>query len=523
MKLVSEVGVGTVAAGVAKARADHVTIAGFEGGTGASPLTSIKHAGSPWEIGLAETHQTLVLNRLRGRIAVQVDGGVRTGRDVIIGALLGADEFGFATAPLIAAGCIYMRKCHLNTCPVGVATQDPVLRAKFQGKPEHVINYFFFVAEEVREIMAALGFRSFSEMIGQTEVLDKDRAIQHWKAKGLDFSKIFYKPRMPKSVAIFNSEAQDHGLDKVLDNKLLELCRPALEGKKPVKCELTIRNIDRSTGAMLSGEVAKRYGHAGLPEDTIWITLSGTAGQSFGAWAARGVTLDLVGEGNDYVGKGLSGGKLIVRPNAISSITPEESIIVGNTVLYGAVTGECYFRGIAGERFAVRNSGAVAVVEGTGDHGCEYMTGGVVVVLGPTGRNFAAGMSGGIAYVLDEAGDFETRLNKEMVGLEAIVADPGSLAALAKQNGNVAVALETVMADMSTKDAERLHALIVRHAHYTNSARAQTILADWAFWLPKFKKIMPHEYRRALANMAKAKGAGAGLEARNGGLKAAKA
>ncbi len=521
VKLVSEVGVGTVAAGVAKARADHVTISGFEGGTGASPLTSIKHAGSPWEIGLAETHQTLVLNRLRGRIAVQVDGGVRTGRDVIIGALLGADEFGFATAPLIAAGCIMMRKCHLNTCPVGVATQDPVLRAKFQGKPEHVINYFFFVAEEVRELMAALGFRKFEEMIGQTEVLDKDRAIQHWKAKGLDFSKMFHKPRMPKSVAIFNCEAQDHGLDKVLDNKLIGLCKPALESKKPVKAELAIRNIDRSTGAMLSGEVAKRYGHAGLPEDTIWITLNGTAGQSFGAWAARGVTLDLVGEGNDYVGKGLSGGKLIVRPNAISSIKPEESIIVGNTVLYGAIAGECYFRGIAGERFAVRNSGAVAVVEGTGDHGCEYMTGGAVVVLGPTGRNFAAGMSGGIAYVLDETGDFETRLNKEMVGLEAIAADPGSLAALAKQNGNVAVALDTVMADMSTKDAERLHALIVRHAHYTNSARAQAILANWAVWLPKFKKIMPHEYKRALANLAK--GAGAELEARNGGLKAAKA
>ena len=523
VKLVSEVGVGTVAAGVAKARADHVTISGFEGGTGASPLTSIKHAGSPWEIGLAETHQTLVLNRLRGRIAVQVDGGVRTGRDVIIGALLGADEFGFATAPLIAAGCIMMRKCHLNTCPVGVATQDPVLRAKFQGKPEHVINYFFFVAEEVRELMAALGFRKFEEMIGQTEVLDKDRAIQHWKAKGLDFSKMFHKPRMPKSVAIFNCEAQDHGLDKVLDNKLIGLCKPALESKKPVKAELAIRNIDRSTGAMLSGEVAKRYGHAGLPEDTIWITLNGTAGQSLGAWAARGVTLDLVGEGNDYVGKGLSGGKLIVRPNAISSIKPEESIIVGNTVLYGAIAGECYFRGIAGERFAVRNSGAVAVVEGTGDHGCEYMTGGAVVVLGPTGRNFAAGMSGGIAYVLDETGDFETRLNKEMVGLEAIAADPGSLAAFAKQNGNVAVALETVMADMSTKDAERLHALIVRHAHYTNSARAQAILADWAVWLPKFKKIMPHEYKRALANLAKTKGAGAELEARNGGLKAAKA
>jgi glutamate synthase (NADPH/NADH) large chain len=406
---------------------------------------------------------------------------------------------------------------------VGVATQDPVLRAKFQGKPEHVINYFFFVAEEVRELMAALGLRTFNEMIGQTDVLDKDRAIQHWKAKGLDFSKIFYKPRMPKQVAIYNSEAQDHGLDKVLDNKLVEHCRPALESKKPIKLELPIRNTDRSTGAMLSGEVAKRYGHAGLPEDTIWVTLTGTAGQSFGAWAARGVTLDLVGEGNDYVGKGLSGGKLIVRPNAISSIKPEESIIVGNTVLYGAITGECYFRGIAGERFAVRNSGAIAIVEGTGDHGCEYMTGGVVVVLGPTGRNFAAGMSGGIAYVLDEAGDFESRLNKEMVGLEAIVADPGSLAALTKQNGNVAVALETVMADLSTKDAERLHALIVRHAHYTNSARAQTILADWAAWLPKFKKIMPHEYRRALASMAKATGAGAEIEAHNGGLKAAKA
>ena len=520
VKLVSEVGVGTVAAGVAKARADHVTIAGFEGGTGASPLTSIKHAGSPWEIGLAETHQTLVINRLRGRIAVQVDGGIRTGRDVVVGALLGADEFGFATAPLIAAGCIMMRKCHLNTCPVGVATQDPVLRAKFQGKPEHVINYFFFVAEEVREYMAALGYRNFSEMIGQTEALDKDRAIAHWKAKGLDFSRVFYKPRMPKSVAIYNCERQDHGLDKVLDNKLIELARPALEHKKPVKHEVAIKNTDRSAGAMLSGEIAKRYGHGGLPEDTIWLTLNGTAGQSFGAFAARGVTLDLVGEGNDYVGKGLSGGKIIVRPNALSSIKPEQSIIVGNTVLYGAIAGECYFRGIAGERFAVRNSGAVAVVEGTGDHGCEYMTGGVVVVLGPTGRNFAAGMSGGIAYVLDEAGDFESRLNKEMVGLEAIVADPGSLAELAKQNGNVVVALETVLADMSARDAERLHALIVRHAHYTNSARAQAILAAWATWLPKFKKVMPHEYRKALAQMAKAQ---TGIGPAEAGLKAAKA
>jgi len=420
VKLVSEVGVGTVAAGVSKARADHVTIAGFEGGTGASPLTSIKHAGSPWEIGLAETQQTLVLNRLRGRIAVQVDGGIRTGRDVVVGALLGADEFGFATAPLIAAGCIYMRKCHLNTCPVGVATQDPVLRARFQGKPEHVINYFFFVAEEVREYMAALGFRTFAEMIGETEILDKSQAIDHWKAKGLDFPRLFHKPDVPPEVAIFNSERQDHQLDKVLDRKLIELCRPALEEKKPVKLDLPIRNINRTTGAMLSGEIAKRYAHTGLPEDTIWVSFKGSAGQSFGAWLAHGVTLDLVGEANDYVGKGLSGGRLIVRPVEESGIVPEKSIIVGNTVLYGAIAGECYFRGVAGERFAVRNSGAIAVVEGTGDHGCEYMTGGVVVVIGYTGRNFAAGMSGGIAYVLDEEGDFERRCNLAMVDLEPV-------------------------------------------------------------------------------------------------------
>src|SRR6185312_10465250 len=420
VKLVSEIGVGTVAAGVSKARADHVTIAGYEGGTGASPLTSIKHAGSPWEIGLSETHQTLVANRLRGRIAVQVDGGVRTGRDVVIGAMLGADEFGFATAPLIALGCIMMRKCHLNTCPVGVATQDPVLRAKFKGQPEHAINYFFFVAEEVREIMASLGYRTFNELIGQSQCLDKERAIGHWKARGLDFENLFHKPEVPESVAIFNSERQDHGLDKVLDNKLIELARPALDEKKPVRHELAICNRDRTTGATLSGEVARRYGHSGLPDDSIWLSFRGTAGQSFGAGLAHGVTLDLVGEANDYVGKGLSGGKLIVRPDPNSGIVPEESIIVGNTVLYGAIAGECYFRGIAGERFAVRNSGAVAVVEGTGDHGCEYMTGGVVVVIGPTGRNFAAGMSGGIAYVLDEEGDFERRCNLAMVDLEPV-------------------------------------------------------------------------------------------------------
>jgi glutamate synthase (NADPH/NADH) large chain len=506
VKLVSEVGVGTVAAGVAKARADHVTISGFEGGTGASPLTSIKHAGSPWEIGLAETHQTLVANRLRGRIAVQVDGGIRTGRDVVIGAMLGADEFGFATAPLIASGCIMMRKCHLNTCPVGVATQDPALRAKFHGKPEHVINYFFFVAEEVREIMAQLGFRTFSEMVGQSDQLDKDRAIEHWKARGLDFTKLFAKPHAPAGVAIYNSERQDHGLDKVLDVKLLELAKPALEKRKPVKAEVAICNVNRSTGAMLSGEVARRYGHAGLPEDTIWISFTGTAGQAFGAWAANGITLDLIGEGNDYVGKGLSGGKIIVRPNPKSAIVPEDSIIVGNTVLYGAITGECYFRGVAGERFAVRNSGAYAVVEGTGDHGCEYMTGGVVVILGPTGRNFAAGMSGGIAYVLDEAGDFDNRLNREMVELEDLTADPGSLAALAKQGGDVAVAVASVMADMRNQDVERLHTLIARHAHYTNSQTAQKILKDFAAYLPKFKKVMPVEYRRALSELAKERG-----------------
>jgi glutamate synthase (NADPH/NADH) large chain len=508
VKLVSEVGVGTVAAGVAKARADHVTIAGFEGGTGASPLTSIKHAGSPWEIGLAETHQTLVANRLRGRIAVQVDGGVRTGRDVVIGAFLGADEFGFATAPLIAAGCIMMRKCHLNTCPVGVATQDPVLRARFKGKPEHVINYFFFVAEEVREIMAALGFRTFAEMVGQTDCLDTERAVGHWKARGLDFSSLFARPDVPASVAIRNCERQNHGLEKVLDNKLIELARPVLEKGKAVKHEVVITNRDRATGAMLSGEVARRHGHVGLAEDTIWLTFNGVAGQSFGAWAARGLTLELVGEANDYVGKGLSGGKLIVRPNPKSGIVPEESIIVGNTVLYGAITGECYFRGVAGERFAVRNSGAVAVVEGTGDHGCEYMTGGCVVVLGPTGRNFAAGMSGGVAYVLDEKGDFERRCNLAMIDLAPVEGEEEAMRKVANQGNDLhGHGLVDILSGMDKGDVERLHALISRHARYTNSARAQAILADWAGSLPKFKKVMPVEYRDALKKMAAAQAA----------------
>jgi glutamate synthase (NADPH/NADH) large chain len=502
VKLVSEVGVGTVAAGVAKARADHVTISGYEGGTGASPLTSLKHAGSPWEIGLAETHQTLVANRLRGRIAVQVDGGIRTGRDVVIGALLGADEIGLATAPLIAAGCIMMRKCHLNTCPVGIATQDPVLRARFTGKPEHVINYLFFVAEEVRELMAELGYRHFGEMVGQMQMLDKTEAITHWKAKGLDFSKLFHKPADIAGVAISHTELQQHPIDDVLDRKLIAAALPALEHRTPVQITETIRSVDRSVGAMLGGEVARRYGHAGLAEDTIAISLTGTAGQAFGAFLTRGVSIDLVGEANDYVGKGLSGGRLVVRPSERSAAKAEDSIVIGNTALYGATEGECYFHGIAGERFAVRNSGAVAVVEGTGDHGCEYMTGGVVVVLGRTGRNFAAGMSGGIAYVLDEDGSFESHCNMSMVDLEPVVEEDS----ISERDFGLGGDMETkglveILSNLGGNDADRLRQLILRHKSFTGSARAQQILDNWALWLPKFKKVMPVEYRRALAEL----------------------
>ncbi|MFQ5626933.1 MAG: glutamate synthase-related protein, partial [Methyloligellaceae bacterium] len=489
VKLVAEVGVGTVAAGVAKARADHVTISGFEGGTGASPLTSIKHAGSPWEIGLAETQQTLVENKLRGRIAVQVDGGLRTGRDVIVGGLLGADEFGFSTAPLIASGCIMMRKCHLNTCPVGIATQDPVLRKRFTGTPEHVINYFFFVAQEVRELMAEMGFSTFAELIGQTQWLDKQEAIEHWKAHGLDFARIFHKPDVGDDVAQYNSERQIRHIDKILDRKLIEQAGPALEDGTPVTMEFEINNTDRTAGAMLSGEVAKRHGHAGLPEDTIHIALKGTAGQSFGAWLSSGVTLDLEGEANDYVGKGLSGGRIVVRPPATSGIVPETSIIVGNTVLYGAISGECYFRGIAGERFAVRNSGAVAVVEGTGDHGCEYMTGGVVVVIGPTGRNFAAGMSGGIAYVQDGDGDFERRCNMTMVDLGPVLEHGERMERLAHQGGDLeSHGLVDVMSDMTRFDSERLRQLIENHLHYTGSDHARALLSDWDASLARFVK-----------------------------------
>ncbi|MET4255520.1 glutamate synthase (NADPH/NADH) large chain [Bradyrhizobium sp. S3.12.5] len=503
VKLVSEIGVGTVAAGVAKARADHVTIAGFEGGTGASPLTSIKHAGSPWEIGLAETHQTLVRERLRSRIVVQVDGGFRTGRDVVIGALLGADEFGFATAPLIAAGCIMMRKCHLNTCPVGVATQDPVLRKRFTGQPEHVINYFFFVAEEVREIMASLGFRTFNEMIGQVQLLDQTKLVAHWKAKGLDFSKLFVKQKEEKGQKIYHSERQNHHLEAVLDRTLIEKAQPSLDRGAPVKIEAAINSTNRSAGAMLSGTVAKIYGHAGLPQDTIHVSLKGTAGQAFGAWLANGVTFELEGEANDYVGKGLSGGKIIVKPPANSSIVPEESIIVGNTVMYGAIQGECYFRGVAGERFAVRNSGAVAVVEGAGDHCCEYMTGGIVVVLGKTGRNFAAGMSGGIAYVLDETGDFDKLCNMAMVELEPVLSEELINAGTYNHSGDLeAHGRVDVFKNLLDSDVERLHVLISRHAKATSSKRAADILANWKDWLPKFRKVMPVEYRRALREMA---------------------
>ncbi|HXQ05993.1 MAG TPA: glutamate synthase-related protein, partial [Bradyrhizobium sp.] len=502
VKLVSEIGVGTVAAGVAKARADHVTIAGFEGGTGASPLTSIKHAGSPWEIGLAETHQTLVRERLRSRILVQVDGGFRTGRDVVIGALLGADEFGFATAPLIAAGCIMMRKCHLNTCPVGVATQDPVLRKRFTGQPEHVINYFFFVAEEVREIMAALGYRTFNEMVGQTQMLDQSTLVAHWKAKGLDFSKLFVRQKELPGQKIYHSQGQNHHLEAVLDRRLIEQARAAIDRGAPVRIEMAINNTDRSAGAMLSGTVAKIYGHAGLPHDTIHVGFKGTAGQAFGAWLARGITFDLEGEGNDYVGKGLSGGRIIVKPPRNSGIVPEESIIVGNTVMYGAIEGECYFRGIAGERFAVRNSGAVAVVEGAGDHCCEYMTGGIVVVLGKTGRNFAAGMSGGVAYVLDEAGDFEKLCNMAMVQLEPVLSEETINANAYHQSGDLeAHGRVDVFQDLLESDVERLHILITRHAKLTGSKRAADILANWKTSLPKFRKVMPVEYRRALKEL----------------------
>ncbi|MET0312990.1 MAG: glutamate synthase-related protein, partial [Hansschlegelia sp.] len=506
VKLVSEVGVGTVAAGVAKARADHITISGFEGGTGASPLTSLKHAGGPWETGLAETQQTLVMNRLRGRVRLQVDGGLRTGRDVVVGALLGADEVGFSTAPLIAAGCLMMRKCHLNTCPVGIATQDPVLRKRFKGTPENVIDYLFFVAEEVRLLLAEMGFTKLEEIVGRSDLLDKRQAVAHWKAQGLDFTKLFAKPVPGTGVAISHSEAQDHHLEQVLDRDLIKAALPAIETGEPVVIERRIISRNRSAGAMLSGAVAMKHGSGGLPDDTITVKLTGTAGQSFGAFLAAGVTFDLTGEANDYVGKGLSGGRIIVRPAANSGIVAEESIIVGNTVLYGAIEGECYFRGVAGERFAVRNSGAVAVVEGAGDHGCEYMTGGVVVVLGKTGRNFAAGMSGGVAYVLDEAGDFAARCNLSMVDLEPVPEEEELLEELHHSGGDLEFKGRIhVDPDMTRHDEDRLKQLITAHHVHTESGRAKQILDDWASYRNKFVKVMPVEYRRALREMEKAR------------------
>ncbi|MGC2167142.1 MAG: glutamate synthase-related protein, partial [Gallionella sp.] len=499
VKLVSEVGVGTVAAGVTKAKADHITISGFDGGTGASPLSSIKHAGTPWELGLAETQQTLVMNKLRGRVVLQVDGQIKTGRDVLIGALLGADEFGFATAPLVVEGCIMMRKCHLNTCPVGVATQDPELRKKFTGQPEHVVNFFFFIAEEVREYMAQLGVRKLDELIGRSDLLAMKRGVEHWKAQGLDFTKVFYQPDVDAKVARKNVTRQEHGLEHALDNTLIAQARDALDNQVPAAISSNICNANRTVGTMLSHEVAKRYGQAGLPDDTIRVKFTGTAGQSFAAFLAHGVTFELHGEGNDYVGKGLCGGRVIIVPPPESRLVSHENIIVGNTVLYGATSGECYFSGVAGERFAVRNSGATAVVEGLGDHGCEYMTGGLVIVIGQTGRNFAAGMSGGIAFVLDEEGGFTQRCNLSMVQLEPV---PEDLAALDSTDDLPESHGRVHFNHLNKADELVLREQIERHFKFTGSTRASEILQNWSAYLPKFIKVMPTEYRRALQELA---------------------
>jgi glutamate synthase (ferredoxin) len=482
VKLVSEVGVGTIAAGVAKAHADVVLISGYDGGTGASPLTGIKHAGLPWELGLAETHQTLVLNNLRSRIIVEADGQMKTGRDVVIAALLGAEEFGFATAPLVAMGCIMMRVCQLNTCPAGVATQDPELRKRFAGRPEDVVNLMRMIAEEVRELMAQLGFRQMNKMIGRTDRLEARKAVEHWKAKGVDLGQVLYQVAAPTKVGRFCQIPQDHGLEKALDNTvLLNLCAPAIERKEKVLAFLPIRNVHRVVGTIVGSEVTRRWGALGLPEDTIEIHFTGSAGQSFGAFLPRGMSFHLEGDSNDYLGKGLSGGKLIVYPPGQSTFVPEENIIVGNVALYGATGGEAYIRGMAGERFCVRNSGVDAVVESVGDHGCEYMTGGRVVVLGLTGRNFAAGMSGGTAYVLDEAGDFPRRCNLQMVGLEKL------------------------------EDADEIEVvwkMVQRHQAYTQSELAARVLANWAHSVPKFVKVMPKDYKRVLQAVQRVKESG---------------
>ncbi|MDP3107550.1 glutamate synthase-related protein, partial [Hydrogenophaga sp.] len=489
VKLVSEIGVGTIAAGVAKCKADHVVIAGHDGGTGASPWSSIKHAGSPWEIGLAETQQTLVLNRLRSRIRVQADGQMKTGRDVAIGALLGADEFGFATAPLVVEGCIMMRKCHLNTCPVGVATQDPALRKKFSGKPEHVVNYFFFIAEEVRQIMAQLGIRKFDDLIGRADLLDMKQGIEHWKARGLDFSRLLALPNVPADVPRLHTQEQEHGLDKALDNILIAKSRGAIDKGERVQFIEVARNVNRSVGAMLSGAVTKVHPE-GLPDDTIRIQLEGTGGQSFGAFLAKGITLYLIGDANDYTGKGLSGGRVVVRPSIDFRGEAARNIIVGNTVMYGATTGEAFFSGVAGERFAVRLSGATAVVEGTGDHGCEYMTGGTVVVLGKTGRNFAAGMSGGVAYVYDEDGQFAKRCNTAMVSMEKVLP-------AAEQEAT----MDKAIWHRGLSDEAQLKKLLEEHNRWTGSKRARELLDTWAQARDKFVKVFPNEYKRALGEI----------------------
>jgi glutamate synthase (ferredoxin) len=479
---VAEVGVGTVAAGVAKAHADVVLISGYDGGTGASPQTSIKHAGIPWELGLAETHQTLVLNNLRSRIAVETDGQLKTGRDVAIAAMLGAEEFGFATAPLVALGCIMMRVCHLNTCPVGVATQEPELRKRFTGDPAHAVNFMRFVAMELREIMAQLGVRKLTDLVGRTDLLEPREAIEHWKARGLDFTNILYQPKAPDAVGRFCQIPQDHGLDKALDNTtLLQICQPALDRGEKVNATLPIRNVNRVVGTIVGSELTRRYGAAGLPEDTIRIHFQGSAGQSFGAFLPKGMTFVLEGDANDYVGKGLSGGKIIVYPPEGSTFVPEENIVIGNVALYGATQGEAYIRGMAGERFCVRNSGVNAVVEAVGDHGCEYMTGGRVVVLGSTGRNFAAGMSGGVAYVLDEAGDFARRCNLQGVTLQRLQ-DPAEI--------------------------EEIRLMIHRHGQHTRSQRAFSVLALWEELTPQFVKVMPKDYERMLQAIATAERAG---------------
>ncbi|HWP39292.1 MAG TPA: glutamate synthase-related protein, partial [Tepidisphaeraceae bacterium] len=476
VKLVSEVGVGTVAAGVAKAKADHILISGDSGGTGASPLTSIKHAGLPWELGIAETQQTLVMNGLRGRVVLQTDGQIKTGRDVAIAFLLGAEEVGFATAPLIATGCIMMRVCHLNTCPVGVATQDPELRRKFAGKPEHVINFMFFVAEELRQIMAELGFRTVNEMVGRCDMLEFADVSNHWKARHLDLSVILHMPELRPGDTRFNTQKQDHGLENSLDHQcLIRLAEPALERGETVRAELQIRNVHRTVGATLSGLIARKYGFAGLPDDTIHFKFTGSAGQSFGCFAAKGLTLELEGDANDYLGKGLSGGKIIVYPPKASKFKAEENIIAGNVICYGAIAGEVYIRGVVGERFCVRNSGVHAVVEGVGDHGCEYMTGGRVVVIGPTGRNFAAGMSGGIAYVYDDNSLFERLCNTEMVELEK---------------------------PDKPEDIATIKRLLENHARYTGSPIAKNILADFENEIRWFVKVMPTDYRRVLEHQA---------------------